>query len=72
MTNKEYIIKVLSEGDPFDDGGVSYEALVHYHIDCPYSCGDERAHCHNKPLGYPDRKHCVACKMEWLDMEVDT
>jgi hypothetical protein len=75
MTNKEYIIEVLSDeyNDPFDDGGASFEALVHYHINCPYLCGDERAHCHNKPLDYSnDRKHCVACKLEWLDMEVDT
>ena len=31
MNNKEYIVKVLSDesNDPFDDGGASYEALVH-------------------------------------------
>lgn len=72
MTNKEYIVMLLSDNDLIDDGGASYEALVHYHINCPYLCGDERAHCHNKPLDYPTRKHCVACKLEWLDMEVDT
>lgn len=73
MNNKEYIVKVLSDesNDPFDDGGASYEALVHYNIACPYYCGDKRAHCHNKPLGYPDREHCVACKMEWLESDVD-
>jgi hypothetical protein len=71
MTNKEYIVKLLSEEDFIDDGGTSYEALVHYNINCPYTCGDVRAHCHNKPLDYTNRKVCVACKMEWLESEVD-
>lgn len=71
MTNKEYIIKVLDDDkNPFDDGGAIYEALVHYHIKCPYRSGDSRAHCHNSD--FIGRKECVACKMEWLDMEVDT
>ncbi len=71
MTNKEYIVKLLSDEDFIDDGGTSYEALVHYNISCPYTCGDERAHCHNKPLDYTNREVCVACKMEWLESEVD-
>lgn len=69
MTNKEYIIKVLSDvdNDPFDDGGASYEALVDHNIKCPYNCTwDKRAHCYN---GSGDG--CVACKMEWLESEVD-
>lgn len=75
MTNKEYILEVLSDdyNDPFDDGGACFEALVHYHIACPYIVGDTRAHCHeDDELVAPNRKTCVACKMEWLDMEVDT
>lgn len=69
MTNKEYIVMLLSDNELIDDGGASFEALVHYHINCPYHCGDKRAHCHNKTLSY---ERCVACKTEWLDMEVDT
>ena len=73
MTNKEYIVELLSDesNDPFDDGGASYEALVHYNIACPYNCGDERAHCYGKPFDFIDRKECVACKMEWLESDVD-
>lgn len=73
MTNKEYIINILSDdyGDPFDDGGASYEALVYYNISCPYRCGDKRAHCYGKSFDFINREVCVACKMEWLDQEID-
>lgn len=71
MTNKEYIVKLLSDEDAIDDGCASYEALVYHNIKCPYRCGDSRAHCHNKPLDYTNIKRCTACKMEWLESEVD-
>ena len=69
MTNREYIVKCLN--DEVDDGGSSYEATVHYSIACPYNVGDKRAHCYDKGLDYPNREHCVACKYEWLENEVD-
>lgn len=69
MTNLEYVISCLT--DQVDDGGASYEACVHYHINCPYTDGDTRAHCWQKGLDYPNREHCTACKMEWLEDEVD-
>ena len=73
MTNKEYIVMLLSDNELIDDGGASFEALVHYNIACPYTVGDARAHCHeDNELNELNRKTCVACKLEWLDMEVDT
>ena len=72
MTNKEYIIACLN--DEIDDGGASWESCVHYHINCPYTCGDKRAHCfnHGNDFDFINRENCVACKMEWLESEVDT
>ena len=69
ITNKEYILACLN--DEIDDGGASYEACVHYHIACPYGESDERAPCHGKGLDYPNRKNCVACKLDWLESEAD-
>lgn len=82
MTNKEMLIAVLN--GEIDDGGASWEAWVHYHINCPYRNGDRRCHC------YPDayrngeadtvrfkdekeatRELCVGCKGEWLESEAD-
>lgn len=45
MTNREYMIGLLSSSDFVDDGRASYEAMVYYNINCPYSAGDERGHC---------------------------
>lgn len=70
MTNKEYIAKVLTEGDPFDDGYASYEAVLHYNIRCPYFGGDKRAHCY-KDNTKVSRDFCYFCKREWLNQEVD-
>lgn len=70
MTNREFMAKVLSDEnlDPFDNGADG-EALVFYNIKCPYYLGDKRAHCNGKVS--INRELCVACKMEWLEMEVD-
>lgn len=69
MTNKEYIIACLN--DEIDDGGASFESMVHYNINCPYHIFDKKAHCMNKSCNYPSRKHCVPCKIEWLESEVE-
>lgn len=76
-TNAEYLANLLldgldSEGMPFrriftDDGFASYEAMVYYHIECPYYAGDKRCHCNNQDI---NRETCVECKMEWLGSEV--
>ena len=75
-TNREYLARMLADPDWLDDGGAAWEAMVNYNINCPYLGNDERAHCHGKSLDYvtgPDsREHCVACKMEWLEQEVDS
>lgn len=82
MTNQEYIIAALT--DQIDDGSASWEACVHYNINCPYCEGDRRCHCY--PEEYRDgtvdrvafkdikeatRELCVECKAEWLESEVD-
>ena len=72
MTNREYIVGLLSEYGFIDDGGTSYEAMVHYNIACPYFDGDERCHCHGKDDDFINRDNCFFCKQEWLDSEVDT
>lgn len=75
MTNLEYMIANLTsikEDSPLvDDGGSSEEAFVYYNIPCPYTMGDERAHCFNCDSCIP-REMCSACKYEWLNQEVDT
>lgn len=68
MTNKEYMIALLSDEDFVDDGGASREAMVHYSIACPYYGNDERRHCKKEEM---NREICVACKIEWLESEVD-
>lgn len=74
MTNREYMVAILSDEnlDPFDNGADG-EVLVYYNIKCPYLGADKRAHCVRD--GIADNKHereqCVACKMEWLEQEVD-
>lgn len=45
MTNREYLIKQLSDENFIDDGGASYEATIFYHIACPYHCGNREALC---------------------------
>lgn len=68
MTNKEYIIALLSDEFFIDDCGASLESMIHYNINCPYFAGDERCHCNDKDSS---RDVCVNCKSEWLESEVD-
>ena len=70
MTNREFITMLLKSESSIDDGGASYEAMVYYNVACPYTEGDDRAHC--KDTDDMTRDMCVGCKMEWLDAEVDT
>lgn len=69
MTNREYMIGLLSSSDFVDDGRASYEAMVYYNINCPYSAGDERGHC--SADGKINRENCFSCKEIWLDSNVD-
>ncbi len=71
MTNREFMIAVLSDEnlDPFDNGADG-EAMVHYNIACPYIGINLKAKCYPHDVS-PNRELCVACKMEWLEMEVD-
>lgn len=71
MTNREYMIALLSDSAIIDDGYASYEAMVHYNICCPYFSGDKRAHCYGKDDDFINRDNCYYCKTEWLDNEVD-
>ena len=71
MTNREYMITLLSDDDAFDDGGASYEAMVYYNINCPYNEGDARAHCCMEDYSFINRDNCFHCKQEWLESEVD-
>ena len=71
MTNREYLIEMLSDDNFIDDGGASYEAMLNYSIKCPYFSGDKRAHCHGKDDNFICRNNCYWCKQEWLDAEVD-
>lgn len=68
MTNKEYMIALLSDDGFVDDGRASWECMIYYNIKCPYFAGDERCHCKGKE---PNREICVECKEEWLESEVD-
>ena len=69
MTNREYMVAVLT--DQVDDGGASYEAVLHYDIKCPYFEGDQRAHCDGKDDSFINRDNCYYCKHEWMESEVD-
>lgn len=80
MTNREYMAKQLSNPDWIDDGGASYESMVEYNINCPYFNGDTRSHCKDIEAEYlagrrislsPTNYECIACKLEWLEAEVD-
>lgn len=42
MTNREYMIGLLSSRGFVDDGGASYEAMIFYNVECPYYSGDGR------------------------------
>ena len=53
MTNKEYLIAVLTD-DPKVYDFTDYESEVYYRINCPYYSGDKRARC--KDVSSPTRK----------------
>ena len=71
MTNREYMVALLTDSNEIDDGYASYEAMVHYNVNCPYFSGDGRGHCHGQNDDYINRDNCFWCKQEWLDQEVD-
>ena len=78
MTNINYLVNQLldimeSNGIPFerfsvDDAGASAEASVYYNISCPYTVGDNRAHCTSESMS---RDTCTRCKLNWLENKVD-
>lgn len=68
VTNRKYMVALLQNESFVDDGGASYEALVYYHINCPYFDGDKRCLCRNNEI---NRENCYACKEKWLNSEVD-
>ncbi len=70
MKNREYMVNLLNDSAFVDDGGASYESMLHYNVRCPFYYGDKRALCD----GYetePTRDVCSKCKEKWLDSEVD-
>ena len=66
-SNWDYIKAAIDE--EIDDGGASAESVIYYYIACPYYGNDVKAHCND--TDEPDRKTCVACKAEWLEMEYE-
>lgn len=66
-TNLEYIIAALS--DEIDDGGASFEAVVHYNLSCPHFSDEKGLPCDYAEIS---RELCVQCKMDWLGKEYDT
>lgn len=66
MKNIEYLLSALS--DQIDDGGASYESVVHYNISCPHYNGEEGLRCDDCA---PCREICVPCKIEWLNAEIE-
>lgn len=66
VPTKHGIVQALN--DEIDDGGASWEAVVHYHIACPYMAGDKRGLCENFEIS---RDTCVECKAMWLQSQVD-
>lgn len=70
MTNREYIIALLSDEDFIDDDGASYESMIYYSIACPYFMGDERCFCRDRHINEIDREMCFKCKEDWLNSEV--
>lgn len=69
MTNREYILKLLSDKYWIDDNGASYESLVGDCIACPYYSGDKIAMCVDKD-GKEIDCTCFECKENWLNSEV--
>lgn len=71
MTNREYMIALLSNENFIDDGGASYKAMIYNYIRCPYYPNHERCHCRGKEIAEISGEECSYCKMEWLDQEVE-
>lgn len=80
-TNREEMIALLLDNSEdkektlkralalnYDDSGASEEAMIHYHIGCPY-CNDK--YCMLGDNEEPNRKTCVECKARWLNKKVD-
>lgn len=67
-TNLDYIIASLT--GELDDGGASFESVVHYNISCPHFEGEPNLPC-DKPNVEPSWDVCVPCKIEWLYGEYD-
>lgn len=67
-TNLDYIIDALT--GKIDDGGISFESVVYYYIDCPHYSGEPNLPCDN-PIAEPNPELCTPCKIEWLYSEFD-
>lgn len=70
-TNRQHLIDSLTDPDFVDDGGADYEALIYYHINCPYNDSDSRCLCNDLGPEPASREMCFRCKETWLDQEVD-
>jgi hypothetical protein len=71
-TNKDYMIAALA--DEIDDGGATFDSMVEYNIDCPYTRNSD---CYNEHFGneYGTKEYkegCVKCKTAWLERAYDT
>lgn len=72
MTNRQYIIELLSNESCIDDDGKSYEAMIYHRINCPYYRDDKRCHCKDLDTWeFVARSMCFECKQEWLESEVE-
>ena len=65
-TNLDYIVAALT--DEIDDGGASFESVVHYHLSCPHFSDEIGLPCDDAEIS---REICVPCKMEWLEKEYE-
>lgn len=66
MTNREYVINLLSNKDFIDDNRASYESVVLNAIDCPYT-DYEQGLCSFEECSDDT---CFKCKENWLNSEV--
>lgn len=71
-TNKDYLIAALT--DSIDDGGVSYESVAKYDINCPYVFDRDCLNNHEcNEYDTPEYNNgCVKCKLAWLGRIYDT
>lgn len=69
MTNREYMIVLLSNKDFIGEDNEKYKKMVRENIDCPYHGEGTMALCMG---GYIiNNETCFKCKNQWLDSEVD-